>query len=160
MRNLYRGLICGVILWAFPAVAAAQGSIAGSVRDTSGAVLPGVTVEAASPVLIEKVRAAVTDGSGRYRIESVLGKKRALEVEIEAINAGGGPMLAQMAEQARAQMNEQLFRELEQSARTAVVRGAAFGFVTYGIEPDAYKLDGRYWDSEMMTLDLRQSVER
>lgn len=39
--------------------------------------------------------------------------------KIEAINAGGGPMLAQMAEQARAQMNEQLFRELEQSARTA-----------------------------------------
>ncbi len=30
----------------------------------------------------------------------------------------------------------------------------AFGFVTYGIEPQAYKLDGRYWDSEMMTLDL------
>lgn len=31
----------------------------------------------------------------------------------------------------------------------------AFGFVTYGIEPQAYKLDGRYWDSELMTLDLR-----
>ena len=38
------------------------------VKDTSGAVLPGVTVEAASDVLIEKVRVAVTDGTGQYRI--------------------------------------------------------------------------------------------
>jgi hypothetical protein len=44
------------------------GSIAGVVRDTSGAVLPGVTVEAASPALIEKVRSVVTDGEGLYRI--------------------------------------------------------------------------------------------
>ena len=49
-----------------PSVAFAQASITGVVKDTSGAVLPGVTVEAASPVLIEKVRTAVTDGSGRY----------------------------------------------------------------------------------------------
>ena len=40
-------------------------------RDASGAVLPGVTVEAASPALIEKVRTAVTDGTGRYRIEDL-----------------------------------------------------------------------------------------
>ena len=43
-------------------------SIVGVVRDTSGAVLPGVTVEAASPVLIEKVRTTVTDAEGRYQI--------------------------------------------------------------------------------------------
>src|SRR5687767_6422307 len=43
-------------------------SIVGVVRDVSGAVLPGVTVEAASPVLIEKVRSAITDGEGRYQI--------------------------------------------------------------------------------------------
>jgi iron complex outermembrane receptor protein len=54
-----------------PRVAAAQATLAGEVRDTTGAVLPGVTVEAASPALIEKVRTAVTDGSGRYRIESL-----------------------------------------------------------------------------------------
>jgi hypothetical protein len=42
--------------------------IAGVVRDSSGAVLPGVTVEAASPALIEKVRSAVADGEGRYDI--------------------------------------------------------------------------------------------
>src|SRR6476469_6867131 len=46
----------------------AQSAIAGTVKDTSGAVLPGVTVEAASPVLIEKTRSAVTDGSGQSRI--------------------------------------------------------------------------------------------
>src|SRR5918999_1867284 len=43
-------------------------SIAGVVRDASGGVLPGVTVEAASPALIEKVRVATTDGEGRYNI--------------------------------------------------------------------------------------------
>lgn len=52
-----------------PVVASAQiTGIAGVVRDTSGAVLPGVTVEASSPALIEKVRTAVTDGQGLFRI--------------------------------------------------------------------------------------------
>lgn len=51
-----------------PAVAHAQATLAGVVRDSSDAVLPGVTVEAASPVLIQKVRTAVTDNSGQYRI--------------------------------------------------------------------------------------------
>jgi hypothetical protein len=51
-----------------PAWAHAQAEIAGVVKDTSGSVLPGVTVEAASPALIEKIRTATTDGSGQYRI--------------------------------------------------------------------------------------------
>ena len=53
-----------------PAGARAQGtsSIAGAARDTTGAVLPGVTVEASSPVLIERVRSAITDGTGQYRV--------------------------------------------------------------------------------------------
>ncbi len=51
-----------------PTVAHAQSAIAGVVKDTSGAVLPGVNVEAASDVLIEKARAAVTDGAGQYKI--------------------------------------------------------------------------------------------
>src|SRR2546428_5556485 len=52
-----------------PSVWAQQASgIAGVVRDTSGAVIPGVTVEAASPALIEKVRTVVTDGDGRDNI--------------------------------------------------------------------------------------------
>src|SRR5437870_955124 len=46
----------------------ASGSIAGIVRDTTGAVLPGVTVEASSPALIEKVRSVVTDDQGNYKI--------------------------------------------------------------------------------------------
>src|ERR1041384_4185087 len=51
-----------------PAAARAQSSITGVVRDSSAAVLPGVTVEAASPALIERVRSTVTDAQGRYRI--------------------------------------------------------------------------------------------
>jgi hypothetical protein len=51
-----------------PSTADAQSTILGVVKDSSGAVLPGVTVEAASEVLIEKVKTAVTDGEGRYRI--------------------------------------------------------------------------------------------
>src|SRR5262245_40959854 len=51
-----------------PAAARAQSAIAGSVRDTSGAVLPGVTVEASSDVLIEKARTVTTDGAGQYKI--------------------------------------------------------------------------------------------
>jgi hypothetical protein len=45
-----------------------SGSIAGVVKDTTGAVLPGVTVEASSPALIEKVRTVVTDSQGQYKI--------------------------------------------------------------------------------------------
>jgi hypothetical protein len=55
-------------LLALPTIASAQSAITGLVRDASGAILPGVTVEAASPVLIEKVRSVVTDGEGRYTI--------------------------------------------------------------------------------------------
>src|SRR4030095_6930969 len=55
-----------------PILAYAQASIAGVAKDASGAVIPGVTVEVASPVLIEKVRTAVTDGAGAYRITDLL----------------------------------------------------------------------------------------
>src|SRR5207342_2938217 len=51
-----------------PAAAYAQAAITGVAKDASGGVLPGVTVEAASPVLIEKVRSVVTDDTGQYRI--------------------------------------------------------------------------------------------
>src|SRR5262245_51902499 len=68
MRSAFRCAV--VVVWTvlLPAAAFAQASITGTVKDTSGAVLPGVSVEAASPVLIEKVRTAVTDGSGRYQL--------------------------------------------------------------------------------------------
>ena len=63
-------LLLALALLSVPCVSAAQvlGSVAGTVSDPSGAVLPGVTVEASSPALIEKVRTAVTDGTGQYRI--------------------------------------------------------------------------------------------
>src|SRR5687767_1783552 len=51
-----------------PSAAHAQATLAGTVEDASGAVLPGVTLEITSPALIEKVRTAVTDGTGQYRI--------------------------------------------------------------------------------------------
>ena len=60
-------VVCGVLA-ASASPASAQSAIAGVVRDTSGAVLPGVTVEASSEVLIEKVRVATTDDLGQYRI--------------------------------------------------------------------------------------------
>jgi hypothetical protein len=53
------------IVLAFPLVARAQSAIAGVVKDASGAVLPGVTVEASSDVLIEKTRSVTTDGQGQ-----------------------------------------------------------------------------------------------
>ena len=54
-------LALGVVL--LPSIVAAQSGVAGVVKDTSGAVLPGVVVEATSPALIEKARTAVTDGN-------------------------------------------------------------------------------------------------
>jgi hypothetical protein len=67
MRVLRSALVAGLLL-IIPSTVFAQASITGVVRDSSGGVLPGVTVEAASPELIERVRSAVTDESGRYRI--------------------------------------------------------------------------------------------
>src|SRR5712691_1906998 len=60
----------GVLFLPVPVLAqtALSGAIAGEVKDTTGALLPGVTVEATSPALIEKVRTAVTDTQGRYQI--------------------------------------------------------------------------------------------
>jgi hypothetical protein len=60
-------LVVALFLAAAPS-AFAQASITGTVRDSSGGVLPGVTVEASSPALIEKTRTATTDGNGQYRI--------------------------------------------------------------------------------------------
>ena len=70
-RHLVFGalVVCGAVL--LPTLAFAQAQIVGQVRDESGGVLPGVTVEAASPAIIEKIRTAVTDDQGRYRIEAL-----------------------------------------------------------------------------------------
>ena len=69
MRTLTLGSAAVLsVVFLLPATAAAQATITGVVKDASGAVLPGVTVEAASPVLIEKVRSVVSDDTGQYRI--------------------------------------------------------------------------------------------
>src|SRR5712664_4183787 len=70
-RFLRRTSLFAVSCLSLPAVAYAQASLAGVVKDASGAVLPGVTVEASSPALIEKVRTVVTDGNGQYQIVSL-----------------------------------------------------------------------------------------
>src|SRR5438093_2802793 len=64
-RRSAAALLAVVLL---PAATFAQAAITGVVKDASGAVLPGVIVEAASPVLIEKVRSVVSDDTGQYRI--------------------------------------------------------------------------------------------
>src|SRR5262245_33290583 len=68
--SLTRLLVVGALLVFSPRFSEAQalGSVAGTVKDTSGAVLPGATVEASSPALIEKVRDVVTDANGNYKI--------------------------------------------------------------------------------------------
>jgi hypothetical protein len=75
MRRVVFGVFCLCVFEGFNAPAArAQGdraSIVGAVQDSSGAVLPGVTVEAASPALIEQSRTVVTDAAGRYAIENL-----------------------------------------------------------------------------------------
>jgi hypothetical protein len=70
MRGVVRlaSLVALLALAPTAVFAQVQATLTGTVKDTSGAVLPGVTVEASSPVLIEKTRSAVTDGSGQYRI--------------------------------------------------------------------------------------------
>jgi Carboxypeptidase regulatory-like domain len=68
MRAFVRGLTVIGILLLVSTAAHAQATLSGLVRDTSGAVLPGVNVEATSPVLIEKSRTTVTDAEGRYTI--------------------------------------------------------------------------------------------
>src|SRR5438552_17008269 len=70
MRTARLIVLLAPIFLCSPGVVAAQtvGSIAGVVKDATGALLPGVTVEASSPVLIEKVRAAQTDQQGQYKV--------------------------------------------------------------------------------------------
>jgi len=71
MRAVLRAILAAAAIALLPAAVFAQGTIAGVVKDASGGVLPGVTVEAASPALTEKVRTVVTDSTGQYRIVSL-----------------------------------------------------------------------------------------
>jgi len=68
MYRVVRVAAALAVILVLPGIVFAQATIAGVVRDASEAVLPGVTVEASSPVLIEKARTVISDGSGQYRI--------------------------------------------------------------------------------------------
>src|SRR5258708_28876438 len=65
LRAAFAELVCVVLV---PSLAHAQSAIAGTVKDASGAVLPGVTVEVASDVVIEKTKSVSTDGEGKYQV--------------------------------------------------------------------------------------------
>jgi hypothetical protein len=67
-RRLFVALTALGLLILVPTTSLAQSAIAGLVRDATGAVLPGVTVEASSPALIEKVKTTITNEAGQYRI--------------------------------------------------------------------------------------------
>src|SRR5204862_6081299 len=71
-ERMRRVVLCTALLSAalllMPSTSSAQVAIAGVVKDGTGAVLPGVTVEASSPALIEKTRTVVTDTAGQYKI--------------------------------------------------------------------------------------------
>src|SRR5688572_21589330 len=71
MNRLVKGILVVVSLIGVPSAAFAQASIVGTARDASGAVLPGVTVEASSPALIERTRSVVTNGVGQYSIQDL-----------------------------------------------------------------------------------------
>src|SRR6187200_2480259 len=71
MHRVLKGILVLSALVAAPAAVFAQASIVGVARDASGAVLPGFTVEASSPALIEKVRTVVSNGVGQYSIEDL-----------------------------------------------------------------------------------------
>jgi hypothetical protein len=86
MRGTSHSLAAAAVILLLPSFALAQGTLAGSVRDASGAVLPGVTVEASSPALIERVRVVVTDGTGQYRIVDLRPGTYALTFKMEGFS--------------------------------------------------------------------------
>ena len=85
MRTALKCLTLLVVLL-LPASVFAQASLTGTVRDASGGVLPGVTVEASSPALIEKVRSAITDETGQYRIIDLRPGTYSLTVTLPGFN--------------------------------------------------------------------------
>ena len=68
MRGASKAVLILMAALVLPSLAFAQGTLTGTVKDQSGGVLPGAIVEASSPALIEKVRTAITDSTGQYRI--------------------------------------------------------------------------------------------
>src|SRR5215468_2041808 len=71
MLRSVKAILVLIAIVIIPVMAHAQASIVGTVKDSTGAVIPGVSVEASSPVLIEKTRSVITNESGQYSIESL-----------------------------------------------------------------------------------------
>src|SRR3954467_15013189 len=92
LRGVFMRQVCAIcvvfvgLLVLAPSMASAQAMITGVVKDASGGVLPGVTVEAASPDLIEKVRTATTDADGRYRIDQLRGGTYSVTFSLPGFN--------------------------------------------------------------------------
>jgi hypothetical protein len=82
-----RILVLLTVCLLLPNAARAQAALAGTVRDTSGAVLPGVTVEAASSALIERARVTVTSGAGQYRLEDLRPGTYTVTFTLQGFNA-------------------------------------------------------------------------
>src|SRR5436309_620988 len=85
-RLILRTGVPALCLLAICATASGQSAISGTVRDSTGAVLPGVTVEAASPALIEKARSVVTDSGGQYKIVDLRPGTYRLAFTLEGFN--------------------------------------------------------------------------
>src|SRR5580704_13622604 len=80
--SLFVSAACLVL---FPGTSSAQSAFAGVVKDASGAVLPGVTIEAASPALIEGTRSVVTDGAGQYKLVTNVTAPENADMEVGAL---------------------------------------------------------------------------
>jgi hypothetical protein len=87
MRGASKAVLILTAAILLPSLAFAQGTLTGTVKDQSGSVLPGVTVEASSPALIEKVRTGVSDGAGQYRITGLNPGTYSLTFTLPGFNA-------------------------------------------------------------------------
>lgn len=143
MRNGLRTVLLFAAIISLPALAPAQtlGTIAGAVRDVSGAVLPGVTVEAASPALIEKVRTVVSDGTGQYRIVNLppgvysvtfalpgfsVVRREGVEVSLNVITSINADMRVGAVEETITVTGESPIVDVQSSAQTRTVRAETF----------------------------------
>jgi len=137
------GVFATLLALSLPSAAGAQvlGTVAGNVKDASGAVLPGVTVEVSSPALIEKVRTAVTDGSGQYRVVNLppgtysvtfslpgfsTVKRDALEVSVNFTSTVDAEMRVGSVEETITVTGESPIVDIQSAATTRMVTAETF----------------------------------
>ena len=137
------GVFATLLALSLPSAAGAQvlGTVAGNVKDASGAVLPGVTVEVASPALIEKVRTAVSDGNGQYRVVNLppgvysvtfslpgfsTVKRDALEVSVNFTSTVDAEMKVGSVEETITVTGESPIVDIQSAATTRMVTAETF----------------------------------